>query len=211
VKSTLLSLFIFFCVIIYCFKKMHKVCVKIQFFVCQSHRPVSNGDQVDPVALLTEDNHKNTCLALLTNLEVDSSQFKLGISQVFFRAGVLGRLEDQRDKKLNSLIVKLQSNCRRFLCQKSAEKRRVQDSAIRCIQKNVRISFTLGQWKWWKLYTQLLPIISVQNTETLFKQCKEELDEFRRKNERLVTEKNNFQVLNQQLENKVCVFLVYLL
>jgi DNA repair exonuclease SbcCD ATPase subunit len=45
----------------------------------------------------------------------------------------------------------------------------------------------------------------------LFKQCKEELDEFRRKNERLVTEKNNFQVLNQQLENKVCVFLVYLL
>ena len=185
---------------------MHKVCVKIQFFVCQSYRPVSNGDQVDPVALLTEDNHKNTCLALLTNLEVDSSQFKLGISQVFFRAGVLGRLEDQRDKKLNSLIVKLQSNCRRFLCQKSAEKKRVQDSAIRCIQKNVRISFTLGQWKWWKLYTQLLPIISVQNTETLFKQCKEELDEFRRKNERLVTEKNNFQVLNQQLENKVCVF-----
>ena len=48
-----------------------------------------------------------------------------------------------------------------------------------------------------------MPIINVQNNETLFKQCKEELDETKRKNERLMNEKNELKLLNNQLENKV--------
>lgn len=83
------------------------------------------------------------------------------------------------------------------------EKKKIQDSAIKCLQKNIRISFSVKKWKWWRLYTQLMPIINVQNTETLFKQCKEELDEFKRKNERLNTEKNNLMILNHQLEGKL--------
>ena len=52
-----------------------------------------------------------------------------------------------------------------------------------------------------------MPIINVQNNETLFKQCKEELDELKRKNERLNNEKNELKLLNNQLENKVTIFL----
>jgi len=51
-----------------------------------------------------------------------------------------------------------------------------------------------------------MPIINVQNNETLFKQCKEELDELKRKNERLNNEKNELKLLNNQLENKVNIF-----
>ena len=112
-------------------------------------------------------------------------------------------MNDKRDEKLNDLVIKLQSNCRRYLAIKQLEKRKIQDSAIKCIQKNTRISFALKKWKWWRLYTQLMPIINVQNHETLFKQFKEELDEFKRKNERLSNEKNELKVLNNQLENKV--------
>jgi myosin heavy subunit len=151
----------------------------------------------------TADSHKKACMNILSSLELDSTLFKFGITQVFFKAGVLARLDDQRDKKLNDLIVRLQSTCRMYLAQNAMEKRRVQDSAIRCIQKNVRISFVVKKWKWWRLYTNLMPIINVQNTEAIYKQCKEELEEFRRKNERLNTEKNNLLVMNNQLENKV--------
>ena len=76
-------------------------------------------------------------------------------------------------------------------------------TAIKCIQKNIRISFALKNWKWWKLYTNLMPIINVQNTETLLKQTRVELDDLKRKNERLVKEKNELKLLNSQLENKV--------
>jgi chromosome segregation ATPase len=48
-----------------------------------------------------------------------------------------------------------------------------------------------------------MPIINVQNTETLLKQCREELDELKRKNERLANEKNEYKVLNNQLETKL--------
>lgn len=101
--------------------------------------------------------------------------------------------------------MKLQANCRRYLAQKQAEKRRIQDSAIKCIQKNIRISFALKKWKWWRLYTQLMPIINVQNSENLLKQCKEELDELKRKNERLANEKSDLKLLNNQLETKVII------
>ena len=116
---------------------------------------------------------------------------------------MLNKLNDKRDEKLNDLIIKLQANSRRYLAVKSLEKRRIQDSAIKCIQKNVRISFALKKWKWWRLYTQLMPIINVQNNETLFKQCKEELEDVKRKNERLINEKNELKLLNNQLESKV--------
>ena len=99
--------------------------------------------------------------------------------------------------------MQLQANCRRFLAIKQAEKRRLQFTAIKCIQRNVRISFTLKKWKWWKLYTQLMPIINVQNSEMLLKQYKDELDEIKKKHERLINEKNELKILNNQLENKM--------
>ena len=48
-----------------------------------------------------------------------------------------------------------------------------------------------------------MPIINVQNTETLLKQCREELDDLKRKNERLANEKNEYKLLNNQLETKL--------
>jgi hypothetical protein len=79
----------------------------------------------------------------------------------------------------------------------------LQDAAIRCIQKNIRISFALKKWKWWRLYTNLMPILNVQNHETLLKQMRDELDDSKRKIERLTCEKNELKLMNNQLENKV--------
>lgn len=123
--------------------------------------------------------------------------------KIFFKAGILAKLEDKRDQKINFLIIQLQTNCRRYLAVKLAEKKRVQYTAMKCIQRNVRISFALKKWKWWRLYTQLVPIINVQNNETILKQFKDELDETKKKNERLVSEKNELKILNNQLENKL--------
>jgi myosin heavy subunit len=123
--------------------------------------------------------------------------------KIFFKAGILAKLEDKRDQKINFLIIQLQTNCRRYLAIKLAEKKRVQYAAMKCIQRNVRISFALKKWKWWRLYTQLVPIINVQNNETILKQFKDELDETKKKNERLISEKNELKIINNQLENKL--------
>lgn len=123
--------------------------------------------------------------------------------KIFFKAGVLARLESRRDEKINSFVVTLQANCRRYLAQKAFNRKRVQDSAIRCIQKNIRIWFALKKWKWWRLYTHLMPILNVQNSEVLVKQLHDELEETKRKLDRLINEKNELKIANNQLETKL--------
>jgi hypothetical protein len=51
--------------------------------------------------------------------------FLLCLFKIFFKAGVLSKLEDQRDEKINSLVIKLQSNCRRYLAIKAYKKKKV--------------------------------------------------------------------------------------
>lgn len=79
----------------------------------------------------------------------------------------------------------------------------MQQTAIKCLQKNIRIWFALKQWRWWRLYTHLKPIVNVQSHESLLKQMREELDDLKRKNERLNNDKSELKMMNNQLEAKV--------
>lgn len=75
--------------------------------------------------LNNSDMHKHACVQLLKALELDGSLWRLGSTQVFFKAGVLAKLEEQRDERVVTLVVKLQANARRILALKSFEKKRV--------------------------------------------------------------------------------------
>lgn len=147
---------------------------------------------------------KQMCSHLIKSLDIlDLTQYKFGLNQIFFKAGVLNKLEDQREEKINDLIKRLQSYCRMHLARKAYERKKIETAAIKCIQKNIRIHFVLKTWHWWKLYTNLKPLVNVQNNEVLVKQYKEELDDIKRKFERLLNEKNDLKLINNQLENKL--------
>ena len=45
---------------------------------------------------------------------------------MFFKAGVLARLEDARDEQLSKIIVGLQAIVRKYIAQKDSERRRKQ-------------------------------------------------------------------------------------
>lgn len=71
------------------------------------------------------DTHKQACVNILKSMDLDSSLWRLGSTQVFFKAGVLARLEEQRAERVDSLVVRLQAVARRFLAEKSFDKKRV--------------------------------------------------------------------------------------
>ncbi|KAL7989390.1 hypothetical protein Chor_012056 [Crotalus horridus] len=52
---------------------------------------------------------------LLGSIDVDHTQYKFGHTKVFFKAGLLGLLEEMRDEKLAHLITRTQAMCRGFL------------------------------------------------------------------------------------------------
>lgn len=48
-------------------------------------------------------------------MELDHNQYRVGHTKVFFRAGVLAHLEEERDLKLSDIITQLQARCRGML------------------------------------------------------------------------------------------------
>lgn len=59
---------------------------------------------------------------LLEALQLDMKDFRLGHSKVFFKAGVLGHLEDLRDETLAKVLTNFQSYARGYLMRKKFKK-----------------------------------------------------------------------------------------
>lgn len=77
---------------------------------------------------------------------------------------MLEELEEKLVSKLNPLFKSFNSFCRGALTRREAQKMKVRDVAIRCIQKNVRKLLAVRNWSWWKIYQQLSPLTLVESS-----------------------------------------------
>ncbi|KAI5086508.1 myosin heavy chain, fast skeletal muscle, partial [Silurus meridionalis] len=59
--------------------------------------------------------NKKASEKLLGSIDVDHTQYKFGHTKVFFKAGLLGTLEEMRDEKLANLVTMTQALCRGYL------------------------------------------------------------------------------------------------
>ncbi|XP_044734000.1 myosin heavy chain, non-muscle isoform X1 [Chrysoperla carnea] len=118
---------------------------------------------------------KKACQKMIETLELDSNLYRIGQSKIFFRAGVLAHLEEERDFKISDLIVNFQAFCRGFLARRNYQKRVQQLNAIRIIQRNCAAYLKLRNWQWWRLYTKVKPLLQVTKHEEKLMQKEDEL------------------------------------
>ncbi|XP_067871836.1 myosin-7B-like [Heterodontus francisci] len=142
--------------------------------------------------------------ALLASLAIDRSQYRFGHTKVFFRAGLLGLLEEMRDKRLAKVLTLMQAKCRGMLARLEFEKLVKIRDAIQIIQRNLRAFQWVKKWSWMKLFYKIKPLLKSAETEKQLLQLKESLEksECRRKeieehHQELMHEKND---LLQQLQ-----------
>ncbi|XP_039174965.1 unconventional myosin-XVIIIa isoform X3 [Crotalus tigris] len=140
---------------------------------------------------------------LLQSLELEQNCFQMGVSRVFFRAGTLAKLEEQRDKQLCRSITLFQAACRGFLARQHFKKRKIQDLAIRCVQKNIKKNKGVKGWPWWKLFTTVRPLIEVQLTEDQIRAKDEEIQQLKGRLEKVEKERNELRLSSDRLESKV--------
>ncbi|XP_055708521.1 myosin heavy chain, non-muscle [Phlebotomus papatasi] len=124
---------------------------------------------------------KKACERMIQALELDSNLYRVGQSKIFFRAGVLAHLEEERDYKITDLIVNFQAFCRGFLARRNYQKRLQQLNAIRIIQRNCAAYLKLRNWQWWRLYTKVKPLLEVTKQEEKLVQKEDELKQVREK------------------------------
>uniref|UniRef100_A0A8C5X0D5 Unconventional myosin-XVIIIa n=1 Tax=Malurus cyaneus samueli TaxID=2593467 RepID=A0A8C5X0D5_9PASS len=124
-------------------------------------------------------------------------------SPVFFRAGSLARLEEQRDTQTSRNITLFQAACRGFLARQHFKKRKIQDLAIRCVQKNIKKNKGVKDWPWWKLFTTVRPLIEVQLTEDQIRGKDEEIQQLKSKLEKVEKERNELRLNSDRLESRI--------
>lgn len=54
----------------------------------------------------------------IKHLDLDPNLYRIGLSKIFFRTGVLAQLEEERDLKLTVIIIAFQAQARGFLSRK---------------------------------------------------------------------------------------------
>ncbi|CAF0913604.1 unnamed protein product [Brachionus calyciflorus] len=138
---------------------------------------------------------KLACEKMIKDLELDENLFRVGQSKLFFRAGVLAHLEEERDMKLTDVIIQLQAVCRGVLARKNYQKKIQQVNAMRIIQRNGRAFLKLKNWHWWRLFTKIKPLLQVtRQDEEIFKR-EEEIKKFKSEYDKQISQ---FKELEQR-------------
>ncbi|XP_045692470.1 unconventional myosin-XVIIIa isoform X14 [Phyllostomus hastatus] len=140
---------------------------------------------------------------LLESLDLEKSSCCLGLSRVFFRAGTLARLEEQRDEQTSRNLTLFQAACRGYLARQQFKKKKIQDLAIRCVQKNIKKNKGVKDWPWWKLFTTVRPLIEVQLSEEQIRSRDEEIQQLRSKLEKVEKERNELRLSSDRLESRI--------
>uniref|UniRef100_A0A671NXT0 Myosin-10-like n=1 Tax=Sinocyclocheilus anshuiensis TaxID=1608454 RepID=A0A671NXT0_9TELE len=160
---------------------------------------------------------KQACELMISALELDKNLFRVGQSKVFFRAGVLAHLEEERDLKITDTIIRFQSVARGYLARRAFHKKQQQLSALRVMQRNCAAYLKLRNWQWWRLFTKVKPLLQVtrqdeeiQAREAQIQKAKDKLSklehdfsELDKKKQQLMEEKS---VLTDQLQAEAELF-----
>ncbi|XP_057894810.1 myosin-3-like [Melospiza georgiana] len=119
---------------------------------------------------------RKACEKLLSSIEIDHTQYKFGHTKVFFKAGLLGVLEEMRDERLGEMITRTQALCRGYLRRLDLKKMFDHRESILCIQYNIRAFMKVKQWPWMKLYFKFKPLLKSVGTEKELAMMKEEFE-----------------------------------
>jgi myosin heavy subunit len=102
---------------------------------------------------------KAACFEVLDEIKMDTENYRIGLTKVLFKAGILGSLEELRDVVIEKLLRLLQSQMRRYLVKKNIGKMLAQKKALTVLQKNLQSWVQLRTWKWQDLMNNIRPLL----------------------------------------------------
>ncbi|XP_012254780.1 myosin heavy chain, muscle isoform X1 [Athalia rosae] len=152
-----------------------------------------------PAAVDKASEPKKAAEAILDAAGLDADQFRLGHTKVFFRAGVLGQMEEYRDERLSKIVSWMQAFVRGYLCRKDYKKRQEQRLALQVVQRNLRKYLQLRTWPWWKLWQKVKPLLNVSRIEDELAKWEEKATKAQEAFEREEKARKELEALNSKL------------
>merc|ERR1719284_1093406 len=147
-------------------------------------------------------NDKAAAGAVMEVVKLDKEKFRLGHTKVFFRAGVGGWMEEQREDKIGSVLAWLQAGARG-----KASRMQDQKLALYACQRALRAMMIAKTWKWMQIWLLIKPNLKctqfskykkeyedkIAEAEANIGEAMRQCDAVVAKHEALVAEKNELQ------------------
>merc|ERR1719282_621325 len=152
-------------------------------------------------------NDKAAAGAVMEVVKLDKEKFRLGHTKVFFRAGVGGWMEEQREDKIGSVLAWLQAGARGKASRMQFKKLQDQKLALYACQRALRAMMIAKTWKWMQIWLLIKPNLKctqfskykkeyedkIAEAEANIGEAMRQCDAVVAKHEALVAEKNELQ------------------
>jgi myosin protein heavy chain len=137
---------------------------------------------------------------ILGKLGMDKALYRVGITKVFFRAGVLAELEDQRDTLIRDIMIRFQSAARGFTQRRIANKRLYRAEATRIVQRNFQVYLDLQSNPWWRLFIRMRPMLGATRQAAEVKKRDEMIQQLEGKMQQEAAEKQRVEEERRRAE-----------
>merc|ERR1712110_1024519 len=118
-------------------------------------------------------NDKAAAGCVMDVVKLDKEKFRLGHTKVFFRAGIGGWMEEQRENKIGSVLAWLQAGARGKASRMQFKKLQDQKMALYACQRAIRSYMMAKTWLWLQLWLAIKPNLKC----TQFGKYKKEYEE----------------------------------
>ncbi|CAL4116517.1 unnamed protein product [Meganyctiphanes norvegica] len=136
-----------------------------------------------------EPEDKKAVTQMFDECGLDKEKYRVGNTKVFFRAGVLGEVEEMRDDRLGKLIGWLQAFIHGRRSRKDFLKLKEQRMNLIVVQRNLRKYMSLRTWAWYGFWQQLRPQLNTGRVTEMMEKL-ETTAEAAEKNVVIANEKN---------------------
>merc|ERR1712223_92040 len=115
--------------------------------------------------IASSSDNKVAVYALMDKVGFPREKFQLGHTKVFFRAGALAGLEEERDGIVLKLVRWMQGQCYGYIRRKVYQVKFDQRELMKVIQRNFRKFASLRNWGWFIIIQKTRPLIGQVNLE----------------------------------------------
>merc|ERR1712042_428348 len=102
-------------------------------------------------------NDKAAAGVVMDVVKMDKEKFRLGHTKVFFRAGILGKMEENREDRIGSVLAWLQSGARGKASRMAFKKLQDQKMALYSCQRAIRMYMVAKTWLWMQIWLSIKP------------------------------------------------------
>merc|ERR1719173_374868 len=133
-------------------------------------------------------NDKAAAGAVMDVVKLDKEKFRLGHTKVFFRAGVGGWMEEQREDKIGSVLAWLQAGARGKASRMKFKKLQDQKLALYATQRAIRAYMLAKTWPWMLLWLTIKPTLKCTQFSKYKKEYEEQIAEAEANIDRAIAE-----------------------